>query len=200
LQFWRLFCFGRYRRQEFDKTERRNQEGKPQVKAKNLPLSKVLCGLLTGFICSCQSPSPAPATLCADFSNQMDNATPPPPFPPAFTEAQGHLTFTQLPPAAPAMFFNKTAGAVGLQFSKAGLEITTTPPLAVNHITMRFGTFGSAVKLAAYNGATLVYSQTLNTGNTYQNFTIQTPAPFTKLEFKGGSNEAILVRICINSG
>jgi hypothetical protein len=162
-------------------------------------LSKIIVGVLaSGLIGSCQPPAPPSANLCADFSTKTDNATPPPPFPPTFTEALGSLRFTEIPPATPAMFFNETAGKIGLQFSNAGLEMATTPPVPKSHITMLFGTFATSIKLMAYDGATLVYTQTINTANTYQNFTINTPAPFTRLEFKGGNNEAILVSICVN--
>ncbi len=132
-------------------------------------LSTIITAVLASVvISSCQPPPAPPSTLCADFSTQPDNATPPPPFPPAFTEAGGHITFTQLGPTAPAMIFNDTAGEVGLRLSGTGLEISTTPPAPNSKITMRFGTFPATVKLEAYDGATLVYTQTLNTGNTYQ--------------------------------
>jgi hypothetical protein len=98
------------------------------------------------------------------------------------------------------MFFNANIGTVGLQFSNAGLEIATTPSTPKTQITMFFGTFGTSVKLTAYNGATAVFTKTINTANTFQNFTFNTPAPFTRLVFKGGNNEAVLVRICLDQG
>lgn len=129
---------------------------------------------------------------CADFSTKAANTNAGSMF------TQTGFTFKQLGPPTPVMSFKEDAGEIGLQFFDAGLEIATTPPVPKSHVTMRLGTFPAAVKLAAYDGATLVYTQTFNTANTYQDFTINTPAPFTRLELKGGNNEAILVRICVN--
>jgi hypothetical protein len=153
-------------------------------------LSKIVLGVLAiGLTCCCQ-PSPHPSTFCADFSNRAPNTTPPSN---PFTEAN-FLEFRQQPPGS--WIYLEEAGEIGLRFGEPGLEITLQAPK--NHITMRFGTFSLPVKLTAYDGAASVYTQTINTANTYQNFTINTPTPFARLVLKGGKDEAILVRICVN--
>jgi hypothetical protein len=63
---------------------------------------------------------------------------------------------------------------------------------------MVFGTFAGPVQIEARMGSTIVSSQTVNTNNAYQNIVISNPSPFSRLLFKGGHNEAILVRICVD--
>ena len=129
-----------------------------------------------------------PSPTCAEFSTRPANTIAGSMF------TQTGFTFKQLGPQTPEMSFKEEAGEIGLNFFDAGLEITLPAPS--KDVTMRIGTFGGVVKLTAYDGAASVYTQTINTANTYQNFTINTPAPFTRLVLKGGNNEAILVRIC----
>jgi hypothetical protein len=126
--------------------------------------------------------------ICVDFSTYPDNT----PLGPTYTQAG--MTFTQLGPA-PVMFANATAGQIGLQFPDAGLEIKLPAPTL--QVTMEFGTFGGPVTLETRNGATVVTSQVINTANTYKNITINPPSLINRLIFKGGHNEAILVRICV---
>jgi hypothetical protein len=94
------------------------------------------------------------------------------------------------------MFANATAGQIGLQFPDAGLEVKL--PASTRRVRMLFGTFGGAVTLDARSGASLISTQTINTANTFQNLIVNTPVPFSRLVFKGGHNEAILVRICVD--
>jgi hypothetical protein len=123
-----------------------------------------------------------------DFSTYPDNTTLGP------TYSQAGMTFTQLGPA-PVMFANATAGQIGLQFPNAGLEIKLLAP--TQQVTMVFGTFGGPVTLETRNGNVLVSTQPINTANTYQNITLNPQSPVNRLIFKGGHNEAILVRICV---
>jgi hypothetical protein len=131
---------------------------------------------------------PRKIKICVDFSTYPDNTTLGP------TYTQGGLTFTQLGPA-PVMFANATLGQIGLQFPHAGLEIKLPAPTRA--ASLFFGTFGGPVTLETRNGATLVSTQTINTNNTYQNISVSPGSPFTRLTFRGGNNEGILVRICI---
>jgi hypothetical protein len=126
--------------------------------------------------------------ICVDFSTYADNT----PLGPTYTQAG--MTFTQLGPA-PVMFANATAGQIGLQFPDAGLEIKLPAPTP--QVTMFFGTFGGPVTFETRNGAAVVTSQVINTANTYKNITIHPPSLVNRLIFKGGHNEAILVRICV---
>lgn len=131
---------------------------------------------------------PVRVKICVDFSRFPDNT----PLGPTYTQAG--FTFTQLGPA-PIMFANATAGQIGLQFPDAGLEIRLPAP--TRRVTMFFGTFGGPVTLETRNGAALVSTQVINTANTYKNIVVSTLTPFTRLVFRGGNNEAILVRICV---
>lgn len=125
--------------------------------------------------------------VCVDFSNYPDNT----PLGPTYRQAG--FTFKQLG-ATPVMFANATAGQIGLQFPDAGLEIKLPAP--TRRVTMLFGTFGGPVTLETRDGGTLVSTQTINTANTYRNIVISTATSFSKLILRGGTNEAILVRIC----
>jgi hypothetical protein len=133
----------------------------------------------------------AKAKFCVDFSTYPDNT----PLGPTYIQAG--FTFTQLGPM-PIMFANATAGEVGLQFPGVGLEIKV--PVATMAVTLFFGTFGGAVTLETRNGSVLVSTQTIDTANTFKNITVNAPGPFSRLIFKGGNNEGILVRICVVYG
>jgi hypothetical protein len=168
-------------------------------------IARIVSGIIAiGFV-SCANtgtvvtnPPPVllpPGSVCADFSTRADDTSlgttfqlPPPP---GF-----FFTFSQVGPPTPfVMFFNRTAGEVGLQFTTGGLEVTLSTPKS--HVVMRVGTFPAPIKVTAFDGLTFVSSQTINTANTYTNVTINAPVPFTKLVFKGGNNEATLVWICV---
>ena len=132
--------------------------------------------------------APVRIKICVDFSTYPDNTTLGP------TYLQAGLSFKQLGPA-PVMFAKRSAGQIGLQFPSAGLEIKLPAP--TKQVTMLFGTFGGPVTLETRSGATFVSTQTINTANTYKNIVVNTATPFSRLIFKGGNNEAILVRICV---
>jgi hypothetical protein len=135
------------------------------------------------------SPAPVRARICIDFSSYPDNT------PLGPTYVQGGFTFKQLAPS-PVMFANATAGQIGLQFPDGGLDVRFPAP--TRRATLIFGTFGGAVTIEARMGALVVSSQTVNTNNTFQNIVINNATPFARFVFRGGRNEAILVRICVD--
>jgi hypothetical protein len=154
---------------------------------KNLS-GKIFTALATGLI-SCalyseQAQAAAPISTCVDFSTLPDNTVLGP-------SLQAGLHFTQL--GMPTMFANETAGRVGLQFPDAGLEIALP---RTRKVKMVIGTFGGVVKLEVRDGANVISSQAIDTSNAYITLIVSKPIPFTKLVFRGGQNEAILVRIC----
>jgi hypothetical protein len=139
---------------------------------------------LIGCALSSEHAQAAPVSTCVDFSTFPDNTVLGP-------TLQAGFHFQQL--GVPAMFANQTAGRVGLQFPNAGLEVTLPP---TRRVKMVIGTFGGPVTLEVRNGANLLSSQVINTSNTYRPLVVTKPVPFTKLVFRGGNNEAIVVRIC----
>lgn len=152
------------------------------------PSGRIFTLLATSLIScalSSEHAQAAPGTTCADFSTLTDNTVLGP------TMQQAGFHFKQL--GTPNMIANQTAGQVGLQFPNAGLEVTLPPTLRVK---MSIGTFGGPVTLEVRNGASLLSSQIINTANAYRTLIVTKPVAFTKLVFRGGNNEAILVRIC----
>ncbi len=153
---------------------------------KNLS-GRIFTALAIGLISCALYSEPAqaaPITPCVDFSTFPDNTV----LGPTLTAG---FHFRQL--GTPAMFANQTAGRVGLQFPHAGLEVTLPQ---TRKVKMVIGTFGGPVTLEVRNGGNLLSSQIINTSNTYRTITVAKPVPFTKLLFRGGNNEGILVRIC----
>lgn len=126
--------------------------------------------------------------LCVDFHLFPDNTQ----LGPAFSLSG--FDFIQ-PPNSMIMFVNQTGSEKGLQFPDEGMEVTL--PLLVTSVRMRLGTFAGPVDISALDSAGAVVSKKTIPGlNSYINVRMFAPE-IASLQFKGGGNEGILVRLCV---
>lgn len=126
--------------------------------------------------------------LCAEFGLFPDNT----PLGPNFTLSS--FVFRDL--GTPASFVNETAGEKGLQFSNSGMEVAL--PSAVKVVDLRVGTFAGPITISAKDRTgSVVATQSIPGLNRYVDLRLLAPE-IALVEFTGGGNEAILVRICID--
>jgi hypothetical protein len=135
-------------------------------------------------------PTPRRFKLCIDFSPFPDNTI----LGPSFSLAG--FAFNQNP-GGPDMFVNVTGPEKGLQFPNQGMQVKL--PFKVRAVTMRVGDFGGPFDIAARDSqGNQVATRTVNFHNAYGNISMSsTSGDIATLEFTKGTNEGILVQLCI---
>ena len=104
------------------------------------------------------------------------------------------FAFTQ---AAPELIVLAQAEK-GLRFPSPGMNVKL--PMVAATVTLRAGTFAGPFDVTAWDAAgAKVGMRTVNFGNAFGDESITSSAdPIAALDFTGGGNEAMLVRLCIS--
>jgi hypothetical protein len=136
--------------------------------------------------------APAPALTCVDFGPVPDDTH----YGSSFVRAR--FSFKLLPGASPRqdLFVNATGGGKGLQFPNGGMDVRLPAP--ATKVAMRVGVWGPPFTIKAYNTrGSVVGSAVASKRNAYGNLDIvSTRRDIVGLEFVGGGDDGILVKLC----